>query len=290
MNQLLMGILLGCSYGMVLFIIAMGLSVLFGFMGIIQLAHGAIFLMAGFTGITVANLTSNFLLGIFAGVIAGGVIGLTMERGFLRLLYKQQLAQVLITFGFISIITNITRWIFGSTPVRCPPFSFLQGSLAIGQLGFPIYRLAIIIFGLLLFLVFFLLERKSRVGAVIRAGMEDAEMVSGLGINLQPYSIAAFCTASCLAGLGAVIAGPMLGGLRIEDAQQMTYVSLAVIIVGGVGSVLGTLAGAIIIGITTTLVGIYVPALPMFAVYILMILVLLIKPAGLLGKRNENRV
>jgi len=285
MNVLVMGLLAGISYGIVLFLTATGLSLVLGLMGIVNVAHGALFMTGAYFGLHVAKATNSILLGIFAGTVLAGVVGLIIQLGFLRRLYRQELEQILVTFGFVYIITNVHLWIYGAWPQAAFVPTFLQHSVAVGRFGFPAHRIAVILIGVALCLLLWWLQERTKLGAIVRAGMDDAEMVRGMGINLTAVNIGAFCLGACLAGFAGVVGAPVLGGVDLDSGVNMVFLAIGVCIVGGVGSVQGALAGALLIGIATTLVGIYVPVMSMFVMYVLMILVLLWRPSGILGRR-----
>jgi branched-chain amino acid transport system permease protein len=238
-----------------------------------------------YMGLTVAKLTGSLIIGILAGAILAGMVSLIIERLFLCQLYKQELEQILVTFGFVYIITNLHLWIYGAWPKSAFVPSILSGSMTIGRFGFPIHRLAVIMMGGALCVGLWWLQEKTKIGARIRAGMDDAEMVSGLGINLRPINIGAFCLGAILAGFAGVVGAPVLGGVNLNTGTDIFFVAIAVCIVGGVGSVQGALVGAVLIGIATTLVSTYFPVLAMFVMYILMVLILIFKPSGLLGRK-----
>ena len=171
MDVLVVSVLSGFSYGMVLFLLATGLSIVLGLMGVVNLAHGMLFMIGAYLGITVGNATGSFVLGIICGVVAAGISGLIIERGFLRRLYKQELEQILVTFGFIYIITNLHLWIYGPYPRSgiVPPL--LKHAVTIGRYDVTFYRLAVIVVGALLCVCLYLLQEKTKIGAAIRAGM-----------------------------------------------------------------------------------------------------------------------
>ena len=285
MDILVVGILGGVSYGVVLFLIATGLSLVLGLMGIINVAHGALFMTGAYAGLTVAKFTGNLIIGILAGAILAGLVSLIIERLFLSKLYKQELEQILITFGFVYVITNLHLWIYGAWPKSAFVPQILNGSIPIGRFGFPVHRLAVIMIGGALCVALWWLQEKTRVGARIRAGMDDAEMVSGIGINLTPINIGAFCLGAFLAGFAGVVGAPVLGGANLSMGTDIFFVSIAVCIVGGVGSVQGALVGAVLIGVATILVSTYFPVMGSFVMYILMVLILIFKPSGLLGRK-----
>lgn len=270
---------------MVLFLIATGLSLTLGLMGIINLSHGVIFVLGGFVGLLVARQTGSFLLAVLAGAAASGVAGLMIERGFLRFLYKQDLQQVLVTFGFIYIITNMLLWIFGPVPRTAFVPSYFAGSLPIAGLTFPFYRFSIILVGLAIAIGLWWLQEKTKIGAIIRAGMDDNEMAGGLGINLTPVNIASFALGSALAGAGCVIGVQLFGSVSFNDGMTILLFAVAVVIIGGVGSVQGAIVGALIIGIMDTFGRIYFPFMAQYTMYLIVILVLVVRPSGILGRK-----
>jgi branched-chain amino acid transport system permease protein len=275
----------GISYGMVLFLIAAGLSLILGLMGIVNLAHGVIFILGGFVGIAVAKWTGSFLLAVLAGAATSGVAGLIIERGCLRLLYKQRLPQVLVTFGFVYIITNLMLWIWGPHPRSAFVPSYFAGSVMIAGVSFPFHRFAVIAVGAAMGVGLWVLQEKTKVGAIIRAGMDNAEMVSGLGINLTPINIGAFFFGSAIAGASCVIGVQLFGSVAFSDGIDILLMAVAVVIIGGVGSVQGSLAGALLIGIIDTFGRVYFPVIAEYTMYLVLIFVLMVRPSGLLGRK-----
>jgi branched-chain amino acid transport system permease protein len=275
----------GISYGMVLFLIAAGLSLILGLMGIVNLAHGVIFILGGFIGLAVAKWTESFLLAVLAGAAMSGVAGLIIERGFLRFLYKQRLPQVLVTFGFVYIFTNLMLWIWGPHPRSAFVPSYFAGSVVIAGVSFPFHRFAVIAVGVAMGVGLWVLQEKTKVGAIIRAGMDNAEMVSGLGINLTPVNIGAFFFGSAIAGAGCVIGVQLFGSVAFSDGIDILLMAVAVVIIGGVGSVQGSLLGALLIGIIDTFSRVYFPVIAEYTMYLVLIFVLMVRPSGLLGRR-----
>ena len=285
MEIVIINLLNGISYGVLLFLIASGLSLILGLMGIVNLAHGIIFVWGGFAGLTVANLTGSFILAVLAGALISGLVGLIIERAFLRHLYKQDLEQVLVTFGFVFILANLIQWIWGAYPRSAFVPSYFAGSVPIMGFHFPIHRFAIIVIGAVLAVGLWWLQDKTRIGAIIRASMDDKEMAGGLGINLQPITIGAFFLGSALAGAGCVIGVQLLGSIAHYDGVSMLLLAIAVCIIGGVGSVQGALVGALLIGLIDSFGRIYFPVMAPWTMYIVMIVILMIRPSGLLGRK-----
>jgi branched-chain amino acid transport system permease protein len=285
MEIIVINLLNGISYGVLLFLIASGLSLILGLMGIVNLAHGIIFVLGGIAGLTVAGWTGSLLLAVLAGAFMSGLAGLIIERGFLRLLYKQDLEQVLVTFGFVFIIANLIQWIWGPYPKAAFVPSYFEGSVPIMGFHFPIHRFAVIAIGAAVAFGLWWLQDKTRIGAIIRASMDDKEMAGGLGINLKPITIGAFVLGSALAGAGCVIGVQILGSVAHYDGTNMLLLSIAVCIIGGVGSVQGALVGALLIGIIDSFGRVYFPVLAPWTMYLVMILILMIRPSGLLGRK-----
>jgi branched-chain amino acid transport system permease protein len=275
----------GLSFGMILFLIASGLSIIIGVMGIINLSHGALYMLGGYVGWMIAQqLGLNFWLAVIVGGLVAGLGGLFIERVFLRRLYKQMNEQVLLTFGFVYIITNICLWVWGGdakVPFWDPA---LSGNLNVAGLLYPKTRITVIAIGSVLAVLLWWLQDKTRIGAIIRAGMDDREMVTGLGINLGRVSMLIFSLAAFIAGAAGVIGAQLWGVYSYQGLQTLLF-ALIVIIVGGIGSIQGALAGALIIGVVDAFGKAVLPELSMFFMYLVMIIILVVRPSGLLGRK-----
>lgn len=285
MGVFLSNLLNGVSYGMVLFLIASGMSIVMGVMGITNLAHGAIYMVGAYVGWTIAiQFGLDFWLAALAGGIAGGFIGLFMERVFLRHLYKQVNEQVLLTYGFVYILTNICIWVWGGRYRLQFTASYLNKSIDLGTFSFPLTRIVITVLGLIIAVGLWYLQDKTKIGAIVRAGMDDKEIIRGLGINLDVVATFVFLLASFIAGFAGVIGAQLLStypGLGLD----VLLLALAVIIVGGIGSIQGSLLGGLLIGVIDTFGKALFPGLAMFTIYLAMVLILLVKPSGLVGRK-----
>lgn len=285
MDLFFINLLNGISFGAVLFLLASGLSLIFGVMGILNLAHGALYMIGAYVGWTVlVQHGLSFWLAIVLGGLAAGVVGLVMERGFLRRLHMQLNEQALVTFGFLYILTNLAQWIWG--PVSRGPYTApaLTGSVKIADFSYPIARLTIIGVGLVLAVGLWWLQNNSRVGAIIRAGMDDREMTMGLGINLERVSVAVFFLGSVIAGSAGVVGAQLLGA-NLQLGINILLLALVVVVIGGMGSVEGALLGSMVIGLIDTFGKALFPDMAMFSIYLTMIVVLLLRPTGLLGRK-----
>lgn len=299
-EQLLNGLL----YGVMLFLMAAGLTLIFGIMGVINLAHGSLYMVGAFAGAYVASQTGNFWLGIPAALIAATFVGIVIEFGVMRRLYKRDhLDQVLATFALILIFNELTVILFGRQPV----FLQLPAGLAnpvelISGLLYPPYRLFIILVGLVVGFGLYLLINKTRIGMLVRAGSTNRDMVRALGVDIKLLYTAVFGLGALLAGLAGFIMGPLLT-VQVGMGEQILLATFVVVVVGGVGSVKGAFYAGLILGVLDTSLRAFLPSLlrhfmagpdadslgigiASMGIYLLMALVLLVRPKGLFPVRG----
>jgi branched-chain amino acid transport system permease protein len=284
LDIVIVNILNGVSYAFILFLIASGLSLIFGVLGILNLAHGALYLLGAFVGLTVASHLHNFWLAALLGALGVGVIGLMLERLFLGRLYKQLNEQALLTLGLVYIFANAVLWIWGPSAQMGNPPAILSGSINISGFTFPVYRLGIILIGIVLFTILWWSLDKTRIGAKVRAGMEDKEMTIGLGINYGFISTAVFSVGATMGGLAGFLGTPIVGVFP-EMSMPILLLAMIVVVIGGLGTVQGALLGSLIIGLIDTFGKAYFPDFAMFTIYLIFIIALLIRPTGLLGRK-----
>jgi len=273
----------GISFGMILFLLSMGLSLTLGSMGILNLTHGSFFMVGGFVGWTLVSVGGNFWIAALVGGVIAGFIGLVIERVFLHRLYKLLDDQVLLTMGLVSILGNIALWIYGGHARVIGTPRLLAFSIHIGDYSFPVYRLALIIIGVISFILLWWLIENTRAGMSIRAGMDDIELTSGLGINYPLICSAIFALGAFAGGFAGAVAAPLIGVAFYMPMDILLY-ALVIVVVGGPGSVLGTLIGALFIGIIDTFGKALFPDYAMFTIYVILIITLLFKPSGILGR------
>ena len=285
MDTVIQILIFGISFGVVLFLASFAFSVSLGLMGVINASHGAIFMISGFTGITVAWQTGNWLLGVLTGGVTASVVALVINLGFLQHLYKQALPQILVTFGWAFALANISLWIWGGMTRIVPEPEFLTAIVNFAGFPIPSYRLALTGVGTGVFFLIWWMQEKTRIGAIIRAGMDDAEMLSALGVNLKPVAIGAFCLTLGLAGMAAVAASPVIGGISFTTWTYVFFMAITITIIGGLGSVQGAFAGAIIVGVLWVWLATFFPALPTIGMYAGLVIILLFRPRGLLGRK-----
>ena len=275
----------GMSYGIVLFLAAAGLSFVLGLMGIVNVAHGALMMTGAYAGIHVAKASGSLILGGLAGALLAGLVGFFLERAFLRNLYKFQLEQIrryLRLYLYYRQHPPMGVWLLASGGFRSfrPERIRDHREVLSSRLSFSL----IIGIGAVLCPVLWWIQDRTRIGSVIRAGMDDPDMLSVMGINLCPVNVAVFFAAAGLAGFAGVIGAVPLGGVTLGLGQDMIFLAIAVVVVGGVGSIQGAFAGALTIGVFSSVAGTYLPAAAIFVPYFLMVAILIFRPQGLLGR------
>lgn len=273
----------GVSFAMLIFIISSGLTLIFGLMDIINLSHGSFYLVGAYIGLSTVWQFESFWLAIIVGSTAGGLIGYIMHEFFLRSFYGNHLAQVLMTFGFVFIFSDLGLWIWGGTPRSIPKPDLFSGPYIAGSIIIPKYRLFIIGIGCLVALGLWLLQEKTMVGAMIRAGVDDSKMTEALGVNMKMIFTLVFVLGSMLAAFGGVIGGAFLGVHPGIDFEILLF-ALVVIIIGGVGSLKGAFIGSLLVGLINSFGTAFVPELAMFLTYAPMAIILAFKPTGLFGQ------
>ncbi|MAF85562.1 MAG: branched-chain amino acid ABC transporter permease [Dehalococcoidales bacterium] len=284
MEVLLINILNGLSFGFIIFLLGSGLSLVMGVLGVLNLAHGAMAMVGAYVGIWIARATGNFLLGVLGGVVVTGLLSFAIERWFLRRRHGLILDQALLTVGFLYIAQDVLRWIWGPHPHAIDAPWIFSGSIFIGKLGFPTYRLALMLIGLMVAIALYLFVEKTRTGAIIRAGMDDKEMIVALGVDYQRTATLVFVLGAGLAAFAGFMGAPVFGAYLTLGVDAL-LLAIFVVIVGGMGSVQGAFLGAMVIGLFDAFSKAYVPDFSWHILYILLIVILVLRPEGLLGKR-----
>lgn len=295
-------VLNGLQFGVMLFLMAAGLTLVFGVMGLINLAHGALYMVGAFAAAAVAGWTGSFVLALMASLAAAAAAGALVEVTVIRRLYdRDHLDQVLATFALILIFSEGTRWLFGSFPLFLDVPSYLSGPVTLpGGIQYPLYRLAIIVIGLVVGAGLFWLIARTRIGVQIRAGEADREMIAALGVDISKLYTLVFALGAALAGLAGALVGA-IQSVQVGMGEPVLILAFVVIVIGGIGSIKGALVGALLVGLTDTLGGVFLPrlfalmmepasaasfgaSLASMLIYILMAAVLLVRPSGLFGR------
>ena len=294
-------ILNGLQFGVMLFLMAAGLTLIFGVMGLINLAHGSLYMVGAFAAATVSAMTGNFVLGLVAALAAAAAAGAIVELTVIRRLYdRDHLDQVLATFALILIFSEGTRWLFGSFPLYLDVPAALSGPVTLpGGIQYPAYRLVIILAGLGVAAGLFWLISRTRIGIQIRAGESDREMIAALGVDISKLYTLIFALGAALAGLAGALVGA-IQSVQVGMGEPVLILAFVVIVIGGIGSIKGALIGSLLVGLTDTLGGVLLPAffrlftdpssanlvgsaVASMSIYILMAGVLLFRPTGLFG-------
>ncbi|MDF1551697.1 MAG: branched-chain amino acid ABC transporter permease [Deferrisomatales bacterium] len=283
MNFWAIQILNGVSLGMLLFLIASGLSLIFGLMRIANLAHGSFYLLGGYVGLSVMNRTDSFALAALASCVAVPLLGVAVERVFLRRLPNQELPQVLMTFGFIFILADLCLVLWGGTPQSLSKPALFSRSLRVAGMFFPSYRLFVIGAGVAIAVGLWLFLEKTRVGAMVRAGVDDPEMARAVGVNVPLVFTGVFGLGVLLAALAGVLGGPMLGVFPGLD-MEVLLLALVVVVIGGMGSLKGAFLGSLLVGLLDNFGRALFPEFAFFTIFVPMALVLALRPQGLFGR------
>lgn len=278
-------ILNGLAYGFLLFLLAAGLSLIFGMMDVLNLAHGSFYLLGGFVGISLVGVLGNFWLALILTVAIVAVIGLVVERILLRPLYlRDHLDQILLTFGLALIIEDAAEWIWGTRIQSLAVPAALSGSVNLFGVVIPTYRLLLIFAGLIVAAALWFILERTRLGAIIRAGVSNREMVSALGFNISAVFAGVFIFGVALAAFAGFLGAPILGVFPGLDFEVL-IIALIIVVIGGLGSLTGVFWVSLLIGITQALGQAYFPSFAALTLYVVMAAVLLLRPEGLFQRR-----
>lgn len=273
----------GISYGAIIFLIASGLTIIFGVMDIVNIAHAAFYLLGGYVSITVIRVTGNFYLGILCGTLVGIIIAIGMERFFLRVLGGKLLAQVLITAGFYFFFEDLCLAIWGGDPQWVKAPQYLTECLICGTLTFPIFRIFLIAVAVGVALGLWLFLEKTKFGAKLRASVDDREMAQGVGIKLSKIYASAFGLGGGLAAISGILGSAYLSVYPAFGFEILIYAFVAVII-GGLGSLRGAFVGAMLLGLIDNFGKALFPEISYFSLYAPMAVILAVRPTGLFGR------
>ncbi len=294
----------GLQYGMMLFLIAAGLTLVFGVMGFINLAHGVQYMVGAYLVFAFHQLTGNFMIAALSALVVALIIGLLLEQFVFRHLYnRDHLDQVLATFGIILFLNELAKVLFGPATLSIDPPAFLSGSIQLTeQLRYPVYRFATIFAGMVVAVLLYVVVSHTRVGMLIRAGATTPHMVAALGVDIQGLFRIVFGVGAMLAGFAGIMAAPIFA-IEPGMGDNILIIAFVVIIIGGIGSIRGALVAALIVGLTDTLgralvtegLGIIFPpsvsnqvgpAVASMLIYILMAVILVFRPSGLLPAKG----
>lgn len=275
----------GLTLASLYFVVAAGFTLVFGLMRNVNLAHGSLYLLGGYTGYFVAQATGSWVLSLAAGFLGAAVVGLLLQVVILRHMQGEELRQTMVTIGLSIIIADLLLWAFTAEVHQMEAPEWLQGPIR----GLPVikaysaYRLALLAFGIAIGVALWLFLNRTRVGMMIRAGVDDRGMLAASGVNVNLVFAITFAIGAGLAGLGGVIGAVELSMVPGEDTRLL-LASLIVVIVGGMGSVVGAAIGAIILGLAETYGLAYAPTYSVVFTFVILVLVLAFRPRGILGR------
>ena len=276
-------VLNGLSMGMLYFLLCSGFSLVFGFLRVLNFAHGSLIMWGAYLGVFLASALSSFSGALVLTAITIALFAVLIEYFLIRRLYGNELFQLLLTFGLIFILDQTIKLIWGPAVTPIQPPRYLQGSLMILGEPFTIYRLFIFAMGMIICTSIYFLFNKTKLGLIIRAGIENREMVRALGIDINRIFTLVCGIGGALGGIAGFVLG-YFSGLSPEMGINQIINILVIVVIGGLGSFTGTAAAAIIVGLTESFVGFYMPELAAVGIFIVMFVVLSIKPSGLFGE------
>lgn len=280
--ELLMNLTInGLATGMLIFLLAAGLTLIFGLMDVLNFAHGGLFAWGAYASVWFYALTDSFILAILGAILTGVILGFITEKLIITPVYGNHVQQILITLGFMLVLTEMLKVVFGPNQIAAKTPEFLSGSWEVGDVIIIKYRVFIIIMGFLVFGVFQYILKKTKIGLIVRAGVMNKEMVQALGINIKNVFLYVFIAGAALAALGGALMAPYSGVIYAEMGMEFAILGFIVVVIGGMGSFPGSLLAAIIVGITGSYMAYYVPSLSLAVNMMIMAIVLIFRPQGL---------
>jgi branched-chain amino acid transport system permease protein len=276
-------VLNGLTFAALLFLVASGFTLIFGLMRIVNLAHGALYLMGGYIALSVATKSGSFALAIAGAAVAIALVGFLIDRFLLGYVKGFELRQVLLTLGIAFVMNDLALVIWGGDAFTVPVPQALRGAWNLGGVTYPRYRLFVLAVGIVVFVLLWLLVNRTRLGALIRAGVDDAETVEAIGIDIKRVFVGTFMLGAALAGVGGALGGAFLSLYPTADSEILVF-SLAVVIIGGRGSLWGAAVGSLFVAMLATYGQVWFPELAYFVIFGPMALLLAFRPLGLFGR------
>ena len=282
MEMLLFQVLVGFSTAMLYWIVSVGLTFIFGVTRVLNFAHGSFYMLGAFFTLSIFKWTGNFLFSVICGSLLVGVVGLMCERGIIRFTYSLPVAfQLVLTFGLVLVFEDLVRFVWGSVPRMMQPIGL--GTVSMAGRRFPVYSIVIIVIGIFLWVILYMLLVKTKLGLMIRATISDIELAMSNGINPHLLYAFSFFFGSSLAGLGGALTLPMCSA-SLGMGERIIIYSFIITVMGGLGNIKGAFISSLIIGISEALCALFVPGLTIAISYIILAIVLVVKPEGIYGE------
>jgi branched-chain amino acid transport system permease protein len=278
----------GLVLGALLALISSGLTIIYGTLGVLNLAHGAMFMLGGYAGWVAFSYTGSFIVAVIAGSLFVMLVGIVMERGIIRYFYNRPHEdQLLVTFGLGIVFVEAVRFFFGSLSKMMPPPPGLGGIMNLGFMFYPTYRIALLGIIAVALLVLFIVLYKTRIGMIVRAGIEDAVMVDSLGIDVYKIFMLVFGIGAMAAGFAGIVNAPVVS-IAPDVGEAILVQTFVVVVIGGVGSFPGAIIGGLIAGEIISITSMFNPAYSYVMLFVAMTLVLVLRPHGLLGTAGRE--
>lgn len=276
----------GLATGMLIFLLAAGLTLIFGLMDVLNFAHGGLFAWGAYSGIWIYTSTGSFFIGIIGAILTGMILGIITERWIIKPVYGNHVQQILITLGLMLVLSEMLKVVWGPNQISAVTPDYLSGSWEFGGIIIIKYRVFIIAVGFAVFLAVQYLLKKTKIGLVVRAGVMNKEMVQSLGVNIQRVFMFVFMIGAGMAALGGMLLGPYSGVIYADMGMEFAILAFIVVVIGGMGSFTGSVMAAVLVGLSGSFMAYYVPDLALAANMLLMAVVLIFRPQGLFGAKG----
>ncbi|NYB75700.1 branched-chain amino acid ABC transporter permease [Sedimentibacter hydroxybenzoicus DSM 7310] len=278
----------GLSEGALIFLVSSGLAIILGLMGVVNFAHGALFVWGGYAYVWIYQMTNSFILGILAAMLIVFILGIIFEKFFVSRLYGNAPAQILITLGLNIVFIEIIRLIWGNTPIAIKKPDFISGTTIINGVTISHYRILLIIIGISVLIIVNYILKNSKTGMVIRAGVQRSDMVQALGINIRLYFTIVFAAGAALAGLGGALYAPLAGNVISTAGANNQILAFIAIVIGGLGNFSGTAKASFLLGLMNAFVAWFIPSFAVVTNVLVMAIVLAFKPEGLFSEGRKS--
>ncbi|MCA0986964.1 branched-chain amino acid ABC transporter permease [Guptibacillus algicola] len=276
----------GLATGMLIFLLAAGLTLIFGLMDVLNFAHGGLFAWGAYSGVWVYGMTGSFMAAIAGAILTGIILGFVTERFIIQPVYGNHVQQILITLGLMLVLSEMLKVVFGPNQIVASPPDYLAGSWQLGDVVIIKYRAFIILIGVMVFALVHYVLKNTKIGLTVRAGVMNKEMVQALGINIKKVFMLVFMIGSAMAALGGVLLAPYSGVIYAEMGMDFAILAFIVVVIGGMGNFVGSLFAAMLIGLSGAFMTYYVPDLSLAVNMLLMAVVLVVRPQGLFGVKG----
>ncbi|KQL55030.1 ABC transporter permease [Heyndrickxia shackletonii] len=276
----------GLATGMLVFLLAAGLTLIFGLMDVLNFAHGGFFAWGAFSAVWLYSLSGSFFVAILGALATGIILGIITEKVIIKPVYGNHIQQILITLGFMLVLTEFIKVVWGPNQMAAKTPQVLTGSWELGNVILIKYRVFIIIVALIVFTLVQVVLKKTKIGLIVRAGVMDKEMVQALGINIKKVFMFVFIVGSAMAALGGALMAPYSGVVYAEMGMEYAILAFIVVVIGGMGSFSGSLFAAILVGLSGSFMAYFVPDLSLAVNMLLMAIVLIFRPQGLFVSRG----